>query len=242
MRHPIRLLHTSDLHLHWQHAGKSINSIHALATAARDAEAQVMLMAGDIFDTAEQPMPFVEQIARAMDRVDVPVVLIPGNHDIRYADTEPDALAELGRRMARRHRLVADTDGEVVSLLGGALHLWGRGMAEHTPRNDPLAGLVTSEDPAAWSVAIAHGELMATSGGLRSSPIVLDRHAEALRPLHYLALGHHDDAHVTRAGNTVICYSGSSSPVLGSTEYAVVDLAEPHGASVEIRRLRYPAA
>ena len=242
MRRPVRLLHTSDLHLHWQQAAPSLRSLRALRAAAEAARAEAVLMAGDIFDTAEQPSDFVREVAREVECFAAPVVMIPGNHDLRYSEAERDALAELAALVAPRHRLLADVRGEALRLLDGALHLWGRGMAEHTPRNDPLAGLLASDDPRTWSVVLAHGELMATEGGLRSSPIVLDRHAAPLSGVHYLALGHHDDAHVTRAGRTVVCYSGSASPVLGSTEYALVDLAEPAGASVQILRLDYDSA
>lgn len=120
-------------------------------------------------------------------------------------------------------------------------------MPEHTPRNDPLEGITFDTDDAdsagardagdgAWRIVIAHGELMDEHGLSRSSPIVLERHRDALARVHYVALGHHD-AHSLRAwGHTVVCYSGSASPLQGSAGYALVDLVEPHGAQVTMAR------
>ncbi|MCK9486026.1 MAG: metallophosphoesterase [Dehalococcoidia bacterium] len=237
MRPHVRLLHTSDLHLHWSHARTSLDSIRGLRVAAESTQAQSVLMAGDIFDTADQPAEFVAEVASEINAFEVPIVLIPGNHDIRYSEQERDALGSLGAALRPGHSLLHSIEGASTTLLGGALHVWGRGMAEHSPKNDPLAGLAVSEDPNTWSVVLAHGELMSKAGGLRSSPIILDRHAEALAGVHYVALGHHDDAKVSRWGSTVVCYSGSVSPILGTGDYAVVDLLDPHGVEVRIERL-----
>ncbi|MCB9491078.1 MAG: metallophosphoesterase family protein [Dehalococcoidia bacterium] len=237
MRHPVTILHASDLHLHWAYLEQSLWSLRALAAAADRAGAEAILMAGDIFDTTEQPDEFVDHVAAVIRDVGVPVVMIPGNHDIRYSARERDALGDLGLAIGPRHRLIAHADGESVALAGGAIHLWGRGMPEHSPRNDPLHGITAAGRDDAWSVAIAHGELTTGESSMRSSPIVLERHRDALREVHYVALGHHDNSHVTRFEETLVCYSGSASPVLGTTEYAVVRFEEPTGASVDVRLL-----
>ncbi len=237
MRVPVTVLHASDLHLHWAYSEQSVWSVRALASAAEEAAASAILMAGDIFDTTEQPDEFVERIAEAVRDSAVPIVMIPGNHDIRYSERERDTLGELGAAIGPRHRLICNPGGESLLLAGGVIHLWGRGMPEHSPRNDPLRGVTPSQTDDAWSIAIAHGELVAHESSMRSSPIILERHRDALSAVHYVALGHHDNAEVTQFGETVVCYSGSASPILGTTEYAVVRLEEPTGASVEIRRL-----
>lgn len=240
MRPPTRLLHASDLHLHWQQCDPALDCLRGLRDAAARLGAQAVLIAGDVFDTADQPADFVEAVAKEVELFPQPMVLIPGNYDIRYSADESDALGVLAELLPGRHRVLADGEGESALLLDGALHIWGRGMPEHSPHNDPLRGVVSVEDTARWSVAIAHGELTRSRRGMRSSPIVLDDHAQALRSVHYLALGHHDDSHIERFGTTVVCYSGSASSVLGSREFAVVDLVDPGGATVEIHRLGPP--
>jgi len=237
MRTPARILHTSDLHLHWQHPGPGLQSLAALRAATRSHRADAILVAGDVFDTANQPPTFIDAVAAELNQFECPVILIPGNHDIRYSDAEPDALGDVGSTLEGHHRLISDPNGESVQLMDGALHIWGRGMPEHTPENDPLKGITAGEAGSSWSVVIAHGELTSASASRRSSPIVLERHAARLEQIDYVALGHHDDAHVTRFGSTLVCYSGSASPLLGSMEFALVDFTEPVGASVQVLRL-----
>ncbi len=94
----IRFLHSSDLHL-----GKRFGqfpealrnrltearhqSLHRLATAARQAGTNLILLAGDTFDS-ETPAPAtIRQGLGAMgSEGDMTWVLIPGNHDSRAAD------------------------------------------------------------------------------------------------------------------------------------------------------------
>jgi DNA repair exonuclease SbcCD nuclease subunit len=236
LRPPVRLLHTSDLHLHYEQEAAAVRAIRALRATADEVEAHLVLMAGDIFDTSDQPTEFVQTVAEELGSFGQEVALIPGNHDIRYSPTEADALGMLGELIRPRHLLIDHADGEAALLVDGAVHLWGRGMPEHSPRNDPLAGLVSSDDPAAWSVVMAHGELSEPHSLGRSSPIYLARHADALSRVHYVALGHHDDAHVTALGSTVVCYSGSVAEAHGTGEYAVVDLRDEQ-ATVTIHRM-----
>ena len=55
MRRPVTLLHSSDLHLHWSYFDQSLWTVRGLAAAAAEAGAEAVLVAGDIFDTSEQP-------------------------------------------------------------------------------------------------------------------------------------------------------------------------------------------
>lgn len=236
MRPPVRLLHTSDLHLHYEQAPAGFRAIRALRTTADDAGAQLVLMAGDIFDTADQPADFVQAVAAELGAFSQQIALIRGNHDIRYSPTEADALGLLGGLVRPRHLLLDDVDGESVLLVNGAVHLWARGMPEHSQRNDPLAGLTASDDDGVWSVVMAHGELSEPHSMGRSSPIHLAKHTEALSRVHYVALGHHDDAQVTSFGSTVVCYSGSVAEAHGTGEYAIVDLRDGQ-ASVTIHQI-----
>lgn len=235
-RRPIRLLHASDLHLHWEQAPHALASIRGLAAAATRDGADAVVMAGDIFDTANQPAAFVHEIAAAFAQFTRPVVVIPGNHDIRYSATEPDALGDLGDLLADDHRVIVAHDGESHLFADGALEVWGRGMPEHSPRNDPLQGIPVAARNGVWRVVVAHGELMEDHGLSRSSPIILERHRHALDGVDYVALGHHDAHSLHQWGRTVVCYSGSASPLQGASSYAIVDLADPHGARVTIAR------
>ena len=86
----MRLLHTADLHLGRSFCGLPLDDDHGavlnqIATAVRDVRADVLIIAGDIFDRAAPPANAVRQfnefIARIATDTDAAVVLIAGNHD-----------------------------------------------------------------------------------------------------------------------------------------------------------------
>lgn len=232
-RAPLRLLHCSDLHLDHAREASALETLTALRAFVSECGAAAMLLAGDLFDRSNQPTAFVERVTAGLSEIDVPIVAIHGNHDIRYSQHEPEeALTTLATPLAGRLTLLSSPAGESVTLLGGALTVWGRGMPEHSLTNDPLHGLVASPDATAWQVALAHGELEEFG----SSPIDLDRHAEALQHIDYLALGHHHAPSVMQYGRTVVAYSGAASNFFGSAEVAIVDLTAA-GVHVETARL-----
>ena len=92
-----------------------------------------------------------------------------------------------------------------------------------TPLNDPLDGLPAMPLDGAWNIALAHGPLTGSRLTGRSSPVVLERHAAALRNVHYLALGHHHEPAAQTFGRTAVHYSGSASTVVGPGTVAVAD-------------------
>ncbi len=231
-RAPLRLLHCSDLHLDHARESAAIETLRALRAFAAERGAAALLLAGDLFDRASQPATFVHRVAAELAGLDMPIVGIPGNHDIRYDERETEAIALLAAPLDGRFTLLSSPAGEAVTVLGGALTVWGRGMPEHSLRNDPLHGLAAQPHTGAWQVALAHGELVEYG----SSPIVLERHAHALQHIDYLALGHHHAPSVRQFGRTVVAYSGAASGTFGRAEVAVVDLTAA-GVSVETGRL-----
>lgn len=236
MRPTVRLLHVSDLHLHHTHPREAAATIRAIGVAASEAGANAILVAGDIFDSSNQPDGFVEDTATEVSALDRPLIAIPGNHDIRYSETDGDALTLLASLTGAPHRWITG-EPESIELLDAQVRVWGRGMPEHTRTNDPLRGLRAAADDTAWQIAIAHGEL-SVENGHRSSPIIVERHAEALSNLDYLALGHRHAPEQLRLERTVVAYSGSASPVIGAGDAAVVELGDA-GVRVEHRHLKF---
>lgn len=147
----------------------------------------------------------------------------------------PRPVGRLFAQLGRDALAIADEGGRCVELADGRLRLWGRGMPEHTPENDPLEGLPELEAGDSWRVAMAHGYLMDAPNG-RSSPIIPRRHREALATYDYVALGHHHGAHQIEFEGTLITDSGSASPIVGRGLYAIVDLDEA-GVAVEFGEL-----
>jgi DNA repair protein SbcD/Mre11 len=238
-RPPLRLLHASDLHLHHSHPLEAALLVGALGDAATAAGASALLLAGDVFDSSNQPAAFVESVAEAFRSIRIPVVAIPGNHDIRYSERDGDAFGTLASLLDPHHHCFDAEDGATIEMLGGGVHVWGRAMRVHTPENDPLqglrAGLHASANGHGWRIALAHGELV-DGPTYRSSPIRLDRHDEALSGVDYVALGHHHSPSARRYGRTLVAYSGSASTIVGPGSYALVTLSEA-ATAVEHRSL-----
>lgn len=205
-------------------------TLRALAEAATARGVDQVLIAGDLFDSSKQPDEFADAVAEELAAFPAFVAAIPGNHDLLYSKRDPDPFGRLFTSLGSDALAISEHAGRTVELADGRLRLWGRGMPEHTPENDPLEGLPELEASASWRVAMAHGFLMDRPNG-RSSPIVPARHREALATFDYVALGHHHGAHQLDFEGTLIADSGSASPIVGRGLYAIVDLTED-GVSV----------
>lgn len=86
----MRILHTADLHLGRQFNGIPLDQDHAaildqIVVAIIDHRAEVLVIAGDIFDRAAPPAMAVRQfngfLSQVASRTDAAVVMIAGNHD-----------------------------------------------------------------------------------------------------------------------------------------------------------------
>lgn len=230
-RPPLRLLHCADVHLTYMRREESLETIAGLARAAEESQADCLLIAGDLFDSTNQPTEFIDDVAEAMSTFRLPLAAIPGNHDIQYSDHDTDAFGSLFAQLDGRATTFVGTEGTSVLLNDGRLQVWGRGMPEHTPENDPLTGLPRVERDGSWHVALAHGYLMDRPNG-RSSPIIPARHREAIESFDYLALGHHHLATQLNFEGTLITDSGSPTAGTRRRTYAIVDLGEGSVTSV----------
>ena len=227
----LRALHCSDLHLHEVQFEHGVETVGMIAAAARCQRADVVLLAGDVFDAATQPTAFVARIAEELAAVAVPLIAIPGNHDIAYSPSDGDAIGDLFAALGDSSTLLRADEGGSALVADGRIRVWGRGMPEHTRANDPLDGLPAMPLDGAWNIALAHGELTRSLSSPFGSPIILDRYAEVLGNVHYLALGHHHVPAAQAFGATAVQYSGSASTVVGAGTVAVVDFDGEHAIS-----------
>ena len=217
----LRALHCSDLHLHAAHADHAIEVVRAIAASGARHEVDVVLIAGDVFDHPAQPARFVERIAEELGALEQPLVAIPGNHDIHETHTGSGAIDELFALLDGRGTLLDHAGGESVDAGDGRLRVWGRGMPEHTPANNPLEGLPAMPADGAWNIVLAHGQLAELGGAGRSSPIAFEPHARELASVHYVALGHRHAPTAHRFRETPVHYSGSASTLVGRGTIAI---------------------
>ncbi len=206
----IRFLHAADLHLCspmtalapreaalWR--GRQMVALQALLERAVAHGAQLILLAGDVFDT---PTPQREEAARFFEilgALPVPTVIAPGNHDFK---TEGGVYC----REALPENVYVFDSPQLSCIefptLGAAVY----GYAFTGERCDaPDLGRAGDLLPDRVSLLLAHGDLTSPlSNYAPISPGQLERSGFA-----YAALGHiHRPVPPRRYGNTVAAYSG----------------------------------
>src|ERR1700730_4093430 len=85
------VVHSSDLHVDHDHTarlhgGDGTAGLACVLQAARDAGADVVVLAGDTFDCHRIPRDLVDRAASVITAAALPVVILPGNHDPAVAD------------------------------------------------------------------------------------------------------------------------------------------------------------
>ena len=233
----VRLIHTSDTHL-GDPAGhpRGEEVLTSVTEAVGRLNGDALLLAGDVFDNERVSDEVVERFVDHIARLDVPAIVLPGNHDLAHKTSVyrrppfDEAPANL--------RVIRDPEGEKLAFPELDLELWGRAMLSHTPEFRPLAGMPEPTD-GHWLVAMAHGHFhFENDRDQRSSPIYPDDVAAS--GCHYLALGHWDrHADVSRADTTAV-YSGCPYGPIGAPEQGavcVVDLDPESGVSYRLELL-----
>ena len=232
-RKKVKLIHTSDTHL-GDLAGhpRSAKALESVVASVAKLEGDVLLMVGDVFDHARISDDVLEFFLAQIGRLEVPTVVLPGNHDL-LDENSLYYRAAFGAKPENLH-IISQNAGEAVTLPALTLDLWGRAMLSHTPQFRPLEGMPPS-NPDRWLVAMAHGHFHVEGDiDVRSSPIYPNEVAEA--PCDYLALGHWDRHFDASQGNVVAAYSGSPlEPVgrSGEVGVTVVDLDPVQGVKFQ---------
>ena len=144
-------------------------AVIGLTAAVKRENADILLIAGDLFDHARLPDTAITRTLEILAEAGVPVAVIPGNHDVHD-------MTSLWTRCADEVKktgifLLDCLEGASVRFGSLGLTLWGRAMAEHEPGYRPLFE-VPSRPVSDWYVVAAHGHLNLTSEDAhRSSPI-----------------------------------------------------------------------
>ena len=204
----IVVVHSSDLHLDHDytarlHGGDGTAGLAAVLTAARSAGADVVVLAGDTFDSHRLPASLLERAAEVMAAAALPVVLLPGNHD----PAVPDAVYHHGALagVANLH-VLGVTHDEAVTFAGLDLEIWGRA---HRDYGDMIPFEKARPRTTRWQIAVGHGHYVPVpdrSIRLRPSWLIGDDELAATGA-DYVALGHWNRA--TKVGGVAAYYSGS---------------------------------
>lgn len=197
----VRILHTSDIHV-----GDSVDHsgvVALLVDTALAREVDLLLLVGDIFDHNRVPTEAGQALVDELARLDIPVVVLPGNHDCLV----PDAVWRRVDLPANVH-VMTDAAGSHLELDALDLALWGRPHPDYGDLR-PLAGIPAPGDRR-WHVALAHGHLVLRPDDRhRAYQITPEEIAASAQD--YIALGHWDVPHDMSAGDVTAHYSGSAS-------------------------------
>ena len=256
----LRLLHTADVHLGARHADlgeqaaaqreRQFAAFRATIDLALAEKVDLVLVAGDLFDSNTQPRRSVERVAAELKRLAeaaIRTVIIPGTHDVYDGASVYRAydLAALAGLPADTDRLVVLTPERPDIVLGPLdLVVHGRAFATKRAPRSPLAGFdVAGDDRATWHVGMIHGSLHIPER-TEHDEVVFTSEEVAASHLDYLALGHWHSTQRGRAGATLWAYSGAPEPVAIDQDRAgsalLVSLEERDGGrhvTVEERRV-----
>lgn len=243
-RRRLRFIHTSDVHLD---STSSRGEVEGFRNVAEHAFAQVVdavttedvdlfLIVGDLFDHSRIKAHDFEFVQEQLARVECPVVLIPGNHDVHdersvWIKYDPEALGD-------NVHAIMNHEGNVIEFPELNVTLWGRAMDEHSPNFQPLHG-VKSNDSDSWYIGLAHGQVVTNRAEGSSSQITHDEISQS--GFDYLALGHVHVWDVFDLGDVKACYSGSPVAAFASSRggfYASVTLDSDDGIHIEKKPLR----
>lgn len=185
--------------------------------AARETAADLLLLAGDVFDHNRVPLEFIDRAARLLADAALPVVILPGNHDC----LTPNSVYRRGglAEPANVHVLGITVD-EVADFPALELEIWGRPHLDHSdysPLRDPRGR------GARHSVVTAHGHWVTGPHDHHRAWLIHDAEIAATGA-DYVALGHWDRALPVGDGTVPAYYSGS--PDLARTVNVVRFLAD----------------
>lgn len=244
-----RLLHLADVHLGARHHDlgeaaalqreRQFGAFKRAIDLALEERVDIVLIAGDLFDSNQQPRRSVERAAAELGRLveaGIRTVVIPGTHDTYDAASlyRVHDLAALAGAAPGSDLLVVLTPDrpEVVFPMLDTI-VYGRTFAAKRAPRSPLAGLAVADEPRAhWRVGLVHGSLR-IAGKVEDDDVLFTAEEIAASGLDYLALGHWHSFQEGQAGGTRWAYAGAPEPVAvdqdGSGQVLLVDLRERAG-------------
>jgi DNA repair exonuclease SbcCD nuclease subunit len=226
----IVVVHSSDLHVDHDytarlHGGDGTAGLGCVLAAARDLAADVVLLAGDTFDSHRVPQNLIEQAAAVIGASALPIVILPGNHDPATAS----AIYRDGALKAVKNlHVIGVTHDDTIAFPDLALEVWGR---PHRDYDDMIPFETVRARQTRWLIAMAHGHYEPKpdrSIGPRPSWLIGDDEIAATGA-DYVALGHWNRA--VRIGNGVVPAYYSGSPEYAGT-VNVVRLSDTGGVTV----------
>ncbi len=206
----LRFLHTGDLHLcssfsafspraATERRERQFAALEKMLTDAVRHGAQLLLFAGDCFDTTHPDPGSVQRFFALLGAQSVPSVVIPGNHDYYVKGSFWDAVS-----VPAHVHLIKDAALQAVDLPELGATVWGYAFTGETMPT-PELGLAADREKGRTHILLAHADLGAAIS--RYAPISAGQLERT--GFSYAALGHiHKPARPRQCGRTVAAYCG----------------------------------
>ncbi len=226
----LRIMHTADVHLGARHDDlgeqaaaqreRQFAAFKASIDLALAEKVDLVLIAGDLFDSNVQPRRSVERVAAELKRLAnarIRTVIIPGTHDCYDRASiyrAYDLVAMAGSGLDDGMVTVLDPDHPSVHLTALDAVVHGPVFATKRAPHSPLRALGDATDApvATWRIGMVHGSI-AIPGKTEHDEVVITTDEIAATGLDYLALGHWHSTQRGKAGGVTYAYSGSPEAV-----------------------------
>ncbi len=217
-----RFLHTADWHLGMtrqylkegeqeKFAQARIDAIRKIGEVATSENCEFIVASGDVFDSNQVDRKTVVRALEALGSIQVPVYLLPGNHDPMNEASVFRSQVFLNHKPGNVHVLEGETPIEVVKgveIIGAP---WMAKKIVHDSVAQACSGLEPGRE---LRICMGHGMVDKLSPSPDDAGLISLEDAEELiseRIIHYLALGERHS--VEEVGSTGrIWFSGSPEP------------------------------
>jgi DNA repair exonuclease SbcCD nuclease subunit len=221
----LKVLHTSDLHLEFP-GDRGCECLRGVVNLALEEEVDMLISAGDLFDHGRVEDEVVSFAVEQLKRLNVPVILLPGNHDCLISGSAYDreALWENSSHI----QLITEPEGEMLELPELGISIWGKSIASLEENMRPLEGIPRPVKNGDWYIALAHGYFVDNRRGVFPSYHITEEEITNCG-WDYIAMGHIPLFRCVCAGPVKAYYSGSPTITGG---VAMIELSRKKGVNV----------
>lgn len=197
----LTVVHSSDLHIDATRATDAFHPLCRVLATADEAAADVLVLAGDIFDHNRVPLAVLDNVSRALGDYGRHVLILPGNHDC----LTPNSVYHRGYIASLPNVHVIGVDAEAFVFPEFDLEVWGRAHYDYK-NHSPLAELHPRST--GRQIAVAHGHWMRGERDRHRGWLITTDEISATAS-DYVALGHWPQATPAGDGHVPAFYSGS---------------------------------
>lgn len=203
----MRILHAADLHLATDERDYSLAVLDEMIEIAARERVEILLLAGDVFDTYADAESLRDDVAARLDRLapSCRSFYIPGNHEkLGATERRHIGLLSFGSRMAVTTKVSLVPISDEVELL----------LVPHRENYDDYQSWDVPSKKSRFRIAVAHGSVTGLSFlglGDEEGGGIIDPDLFVFHFVDYAAMGHIHAGRIHRqASGSVIAYPGSA--------------------------------